>query len=96
MSVPTVDDIIDVIIDLLAQDASRDPKELRASLAALGEELPVDSVLAAEVLARIEQQFEVQLPATVESSRNLRSVVRFAQAIHALAVEQELQAGATA
>lgn len=96
MSVPAVGDIIDVIIELLAQDASRDPKELRANLEALGEELPVDSLLAAEVLARVEEQFEVHLPSTVESSRNLRSVFRFAQAIHALAVEQALQAGATA
>lgn len=96
MSVPSVNDIIDVIIDLLAQDASRDPKELKADLEALGEQLPVDSILAAEVLARVEQMFDVKLPATVESSRNLRSVVRFAQAIHGLALEQELQAGATA
>jgi acyl carrier protein len=96
MSVPSVNDIIDVIIDLLAQDASRDPKELKADLEALGEQLPVDSILAAEVLARVEQMFYVKLPATLETSRNLRSVVRFAQAIHALALEQELQAGATA
>lgn len=96
MSIPTVGNIIDVIIALLAQDASRDPEELRSSLEAFGEELPIDSLLAAEVLARVEERFEVRLPATVESSRNLRSVVRFAQAIHAFAVEQELQAGATA
>ncbi len=95
MSVPTVDEIIDVIIDLLAQDAGRDPKELRAELEALGEVLPVDSLLAAEVLARVEQKFQVKLPATVETSKNLRSVVRFAQAICALAVEQEQRPGAT-
>ena len=39
MSVPSVNDIIDVIIDLLAQDASRDPGELKADLEALGEHL---------------------------------------------------------
>lgn len=96
MSIPSVDDIIDVIIDLLAQDAARVPAELRAEREALGEELPVDSILAAEVLARVEATFGVRLPATVEASRNLRSVVRFAQAVHDLAVEQERQAGATA
>jgi acyl carrier protein len=94
--VPSVNDIIDVIIDLLAQNASRDPKELKAELETLGEQLPVDSVLAVEVLARVEQMFYVKLPATVETSRNLRSVVRFAQAIHTLALEQEPQARATA
>lgn len=96
MAVPSVDDIIDVIIDLLAQDAGRVPAELRADLEALGEELPVDSILAAEVLARVEAAFGMRMPATVESSRNLRSVVRFAQAVHGLAVERERQAGATA
>jgi len=94
--VPSVNDIIELIIDLLARDASRDPKELKADLEALGEELPIDSILAVEVLVRVEQAFYVKLSPTVETSRNLRSVVRFAQAIHALVLEQELQAGATA
>jgi acyl carrier protein len=96
MALPAVDDIIDVIIDLLAQDAHRDPRELRAELAALGAELPVDSLLAVEVLARVEDQFDVRLPPKVEAARNLRSVRRFAQAIHALAVEREEHVEATA
>ena len=96
MVAPSVVHIIDVIIDLIASDTHRDSGELRRELEALGRELPVDSLLAVEVLARVEQQFGVRVPPTVESSRNMRSVRRFAQAIHELAVEAEHQAGASA
>lgn len=93
---PTFDHIVEVIIDLLAQDARRSPEELRAEVSALGEELPIDSLLAAEVLARVEEIFGVRMQATVETSQNLRSIHRFALAIHALAVEEQLRPGATA
>lgn len=96
MPVPSVTEIVDVIIDLLAQDAHRDPVELRRELEALGEQLPVDSVLAVEVLARIEDRYGVTLPATVEASRNLRSVRRFADAVHDLAVERDTRTGVSA
>jgi acyl carrier protein len=96
MAVPSVEDIIDVIIDLIASDTHRHSAELRRELEALGPELPVDSLLAVEVLARVEEQFDVHVPPTVESSRNMRSVRRFAQAVHELAVAAERQAGASA
>ena len=96
MPIPTVGDIVDAIIDLLAQDARRDPLELRADLETLGTDLPIDSLLAVEVLVQVEERFDVSLPPEVEAARNLRSVIRFAQAIHDLAVEREHQAGATA
>ena len=96
MAIPAVSDIVAVIIDLMAQDAHRDSAELRAELEALGVELPVDSLLAVEVLARVEDEFGVRVPATVQTSRNFRSVLRFAQAIHSLAVEAEQRAGASA
>jgi acyl carrier protein len=83
--------IIDRIIELLALQNGRDPVELRASLEQLGEELPIDSVLAAEVLARIEEETGVRLPATAETSRNLRSVRRFALAIYELLAAQRRQ-----
>ena len=96
MAIPAVNDIVTVIIDLIAVDAHRDPAELRAELEALGEELPIDSLLAVEVLARVEEEFGVRVPPTVQTSRNFRSVRRFAQAIHALAIEAEQRAGASA
>lgn len=81
--------IVDRILELLAAQNGRDVDELRADLEALGSELPIDSVLAAEVLARIEAETGVRLPATAEASRNLRSVRRFADAIFRLVVEQQ-------
>ena len=78
------DAIIDRIIELLALQNGRDPAVLRAELELLGQELPIDSVLAAEILARIEEEAGVRLPTTAETSRNLRSVRRFAQAIYDL------------
>lgn len=81
--------IIDRIIELLALQNGRDAAELRGELERLGPELPIDSVLAAEVLARIEAETGVRLPTTAETSRNLRSVRRFARAIYdSLAAQQ--------
>lgn len=74
-------DIEDVIIRLLAEDAGRDPEDLRAELAELGEDLPIDSVLGAEVLVRLEQQYGISLPATAETSQSLTSVTAYARAI---------------
>lgn len=83
--------IIDRIIELLALQNARDPAELRAEMEQLGKELPIDSVLAAEVLSRIEEEAGVRLPTTAETSRNLRSVRRFAQAIYDLIAVQRRQ-----
>jgi acyl carrier protein len=80
--------IIDRIIEMLAEQNGRDAAELRAELEKLGPELPIDSVLAAEVLARIEAETGVQLQATAETSQSLRSVRRFAQAIYDQLVAQ--------
>lgn len=86
-----LNNIIDRIIELLALQNGREPAELRAELEGLGEELPIDSVLAAEVLARIEEETGVRLPTTAETSRNLRSVRTFAQAIYELVAARRRQ-----
>lgn len=85
-------DIENLIIGLLAEDAGRSPAELRQELEDVGEWLPIDSVLAAEVLARVETYYGVTFPATAESAKNLRSVSTFAQAILDLVHEQHGQA----
>lgn len=85
-------DIEDLIIGLLAEDAGSSPADLRQELEDLGEWLPIDSVIAAEVLARVEAYYGVSLPATAESAKNLRSVSTFAQAILDLVHEQAGQA----
>lgn len=74
-------DVEGLIIELLADDAGKDPAELRRELEDAGELMPVDSVVAAAVLARVEEACGVSLPATAESARNLASVTLFAQAI---------------
>jgi acyl carrier protein len=81
--------IEDLIIELMAAQSHREPAALRAHLEELGGELPVDSLLAAEVLAEMEARLGVTLPATAETSRNLRSVSRFAEALLELATESD-------
>lgn len=84
-------EIEDLIIGLLAEDAGRNPAEVREALEDLGEWLPVDSVIAAEVLTRVEAAYGVSLPATAETSKCLGSVTTFAQAI--LELVESSQAG---
>ena len=74
-------EVEDVIIGLLAEDAGKNPADLREELADLGEWLPIDSLIAVEVLARVEERYQVRLSATPETAENLRSVSNFAQAI---------------
>lgn len=77
-------EIVELILELLAEDAGRSVEELREELSAQGEMLPVDSLLAAEVLARVQERVGVELPATAETARALRSVRTFAAAVHDL------------
>lgn len=81
-----LDEIKELILFLLAEDAGRSIPDLRDELRAHGETLPVDSLLAAEVLARVQERVGVVLPATAETARALRSVHTFALAVHDLVV----------
>lgn len=74
-------EIEDLIIELLATNAGKEPPQLRSELEALGDDLPIDSVLAAEIVAIVQARCGVVLPATAETSRNLRSVRAFASAV---------------
>lgn len=80
-------DIEDLIIELLAEEAGTAPAVLRAQLEEGGEEMPIDSVLAAEVVVRVEQRCGVELPATAETARCLRSVRQFAAMVYRLVVD---------
>lgn len=71
-------EIEDLIIELLAEEAGVSPAEMRAQLEEGGGDLPIDSVLAAEVVARVERRCGVELPATAETAQCLRSVRQFA------------------
>lgn len=78
----THDEIEAVILDALAAQAGCEPDELRRQLEEGGEELPIDSLLAAEVLTEVEERCGVRLPATPENAKNLTAVATFAAAIH--------------
>jgi acyl carrier protein len=74
-------EIEDLIIGLLAEDAGANPADLREQLEDLGDWLPIDSLLAVEVLARVEEHYGVTFPTTPEAAKNLTSVTAFAEAI---------------
>jgi acyl carrier protein len=83
----------DLIIDLLATNLGLEPEDLRAMLESRGDGMPVDSVLAAEVLAAVEAACGVTLAPTQETAQCLQSVREFAAAVVALALERDQAAG---
>ncbi|WP_292605728.1 hypothetical protein [Nocardioides sp. REDSEA-S30_B4] len=88
----TKEDIEWLIIELLAEDNARDAADLLQELTAAGANMPVDSLLAAEVLARVQEQCEVELPTSAETARALRSVKTFAQAVWDLLPKEQSKA----
>jgi acyl carrier protein len=88
-------DIEELILDLLAEQAGLTVTELRAELVALGEEMPLDSLLAVEILVRVQDAVGVVLPATEETAQALLSVRGFAQAV-ARQLERQQSGQATA
>ncbi|MGW0192045.1 phosphopantetheine-binding protein [Nonomuraea sp. NPDC003201] len=81
----TREGVIEVTVTLIAAEQDRDPAELREELESKGSELPIDSQLIAEVLARVEEHFGVRIPADNEAARSLRSLHTFATTILAAA-----------
>ncbi|WP_204808749.1 acyl carrier protein [Mycobacterium riyadhense] len=73
--------IEEIILGFLAEDAGCSVDQLRAELAAGGVELPVDSLLAVEVLVRVQNATGARLPATPDTALALRSVHQFALAV---------------
>lgn len=84
-------EIEELIVELLAQEAHCSPAELRARLSVGGDALPVDSLLAAEVLALVQDRVGVVLPADAETAQALRSVRTFAEAVARLIPETSSQ-----
>ncbi|TQM57853.1 acyl carrier protein [Humibacillus xanthopallidus] len=76
-----VEDIENIIIELLAQERGCPPADLRQELLAGGADMPVDSLLAVEVLVRVEEIMGVRLEASPANGEAMRSVRAFAQAI---------------
>jgi acyl carrier protein len=75
-------DIAGIVVGLLAENMGVSPGELRAELAAAGRQLPVDSLLVAEVLTRVEDACGVRIHVDAEAARSTRSVMTFARTVH--------------
>jgi acyl carrier protein len=80
---PTVEQIIDVVVRLLAVERGESEAEVREELEEGGAELPIDSLRLVEILTRIKQELGVEVPANVNSARSMRSVHAFAEVIQA-------------
>jgi acyl carrier protein len=78
----SVQEIVDIVIDFLAEYQGRSAEEVHEELANRGQALPVDSVLVMEILARVEKRFAVSVPADAEAGRSLRSVWAFAETVY--------------
>ena len=91
------EDIEDLTIRLLAEEAKCTPDEMRQRLEEVGSDLPIDSILLVEVVVRVEERCGVHLPTTLETARNLRSVRDFAVMVHQhVLVERARRAGESA
>jgi acyl carrier protein len=82
MAPQSVQEIVDIVIDFLAAYQDRPVQEVYEELSARGADLPVDSVLVMEILARVEEHFGVHVPADAEAGRSLRSVWAFAETVY--------------
>lgn len=90
-------DIEELTIELLAREAKCSPGMMREQLEEAGDDLPIDSILLVEVVARVEEQCGVRLPTTLETVWNLRSVRDFSVMVWGLVqARQARQAGESA
>lgn len=78
----TVSGIAELVIGLLAQECGKPAAQMRSELEALGPNLPVDSVLVVEILAKVEEACGVRLQVDAKIAGSTRSVMTFARAVH--------------
>jgi acyl carrier protein len=82
-------DIAEIVVSLLAAERGVSPGDLWAELAIAGPQLPVDSLLIAEILTKVEEACGVSIQADAEAARSTKSVMTFARTVHkALLVEE--------
>jgi acyl carrier protein len=75
------DQVVDVVVDLLAEEEGRSAREVMAELAASGADLAIDSLRIVEILTRVEERYGIRLPADPAIAKSTRSVLSFAQAV---------------
>lgn len=91
-----VREIQDMILELLAERAGCPVAELRDELRCGGPTMPVDSILSAEVIGKLQDLVGVRLAPTADTARALRSVQSFAEAVYALVAETVARGKASA
>lgn len=80
-SAVSTEEVVDAIMDLLAEEESRPAPEVMAELAESGADLAIDSLRIVEILTSVEERYGVLLPAVPVIARSTRSVLSFAQAV---------------
>jgi acyl carrier protein len=80
-SVVGTGEVVEVVVDLLAEAEGRPFSEVRAELAVSEPDLLIDSLRIVEILTRVEERCGVSLPADPVIARSTRSVLSFAQAV---------------
>jgi acyl carrier protein len=78
----TLSEIADIVIGLLAAEQSVSASALRIKLEAAGPQLPVDSLLVAEILTKVEAACGVRIHVDAEAARSTRSVMTFAWTVY--------------
>ncbi|WP_406324893.1 phosphopantetheine-binding protein [Streptomyces sp. NBC_01617] len=76
-----MDDIVSVVIVLLAELQGVSADDIFEELAEGGAELPVDSLLIVEILTRVEERYSIAIPADRQAAQATRSVHAFARAV---------------
>lgn len=77
----TVGHVIGVVVRLLAEERQEPEADTRAWLEEAGREMPIDSLLIVEILARVEEECGVRIPADADAARSMRSVRTFAETV---------------
>lgn len=77
----TITEIEELILGLLAERAGISVEDLRAELLVNGDDMPIDSLLAVEILIQVQNAAGVVLPATEETAQALLSIHGFAASV---------------
>jgi acyl carrier protein len=85
----TVEQIVDVIIRLLAEERGDEEADVREALEEQGWEMPIDSLRIVEIVARLGNELGVEVPADVDAARSMQSVRAFAEVVHTACLSAE-------
>lgn len=87
----TIDAIEDEIIRLVAAKSGERPAQLRAFLGAKGDDMPIDSQRTMEVLADLDYNLSVDIPANLKTDIACKSITGLAKYVLALSQKQNKQ-----